>query len=125
MSRGGTSGFFGDAGQIEVLKVVGASRAKCAVITIDQPGTASRLVAALAEYAPNLEIYVRARDPSHCHQLRAAGATAVVPETIEASLQLSSMVLHGMSATPDTVADIVEDLRMDDYAQLEEITPSR
>lgn len=116
--------FFGDAGQIEVLKAAGANQARCAVITIDQPATANRLVAALKEYVPDLEIFVRARDLSHSHQLEAAGASAVVPETIEASLQLGGIVMNSMGATPDEVATIIEDLRQDDYMQLSEIVPS-
>ena len=115
--------FFGDAGQIEVLKAAGANRAKGAVITIDQPATASRLVAALKEYAPDLEIFVRARDLSHSRQLEIAGATAVVPETIEASLQLGGIVMNAMGITPDEVAAIIEDLRQDDYEKLSEIVP--
>ena len=115
--------FFGDAGQIEVLKAAGANRARGAVITIDQPTTASRLVAALKEYAPDLEIFVRARDLSHSRQLEIAGATAVVPETIEASLQLGGIVMNSMGITPDEVAAIIEDLRQDDYEKLSEIVP--
>ncbi|MCH8202882.1 MAG: cation:proton antiporter [Proteobacteria bacterium] len=115
--------FFGDAGQIEVLKAAGANRAKGAVITIDQPATASRLVAALKEYAPDLEIFVRARDLSHSRQLEIAGATAVVPETIEASLQLGGIVMNAMGITPDEVAAIIDDLRQDDYEKLREIVP--
>lgn len=115
--------FFGDAGQIEVLKAAGANRARGAVITIDQPATASRLVAALKEYAPDLEIFVRARDLSHSRQLEVAGATAVVPETIEASLQLGGIVMISMGITPDEVAAIIEDLRQDDYEKLSEIVP--
>ena len=115
--------FFGDAGRIEVLKAAGADRARGAVITIDQPATASRLVAALKEYAPDLEIFVRARDLSHSRQLEIAGATAVVPETIEASLQLGGIVMNSMGMTPDEVAAIIEDLRQDDYEKLSEIAP--
>lgn len=115
--------FFGDAGRIEVLKAAGADRARGAVITIDQPATASRLVAALKEYAPDLEIFVRARDLSHSRQLEIAGATAVVPETIEASLQLGGIVMNSMGMTPDDVAAIIADLRRDDYEKLSEIVP--
>jgi CPA2 family monovalent cation:H+ antiporter-2 len=116
--------FFGDASRIDVLKAAGAERARGAVITIDQPDTASLLVAALKQYAPDLEIFVRARDLSHSRELEEAGATAVVPEIIEASLQLGGIVMDSMGATPDEVATIIEDLRQNDYKQLNEIVPS-
>ncbi|MCH8863052.1 MAG: cation:proton antiporter [Proteobacteria bacterium] len=117
--------FFGDASRIEVLKAAGADRARGAVITIDQPDTASRLVAVLKEYAPDLEIFVRARDLSHSRQLEVAGATAVVPETIEASLHLGGLVMNSVGASPDEVATIIEDLRQNDYEKLSKIVPER
>lgn len=123
--RIGVPVFFGDASQIEVLKAAGADRARGAVITIDQPAAASRLVAALKEFAPDLEIFVRARDLSHSRELEIAGATAVVPEAIEASLQLGGIVMNSMGATPDEVATIIEDLRQQDYEQLSKIVPGR
>lgn len=116
--------FFGDASRIDVLKAAGAERARGAVITIDQPDTASLLVAALKQYAPDLEIFVRARDLSHSRELEEAGATAVVPEIIEASLQLGGIVMDSMGATADEVTTIIEDLRQNDYKQLNEIVPS-
>ncbi len=117
--------FFGDASQIEVLRAAGVGRAKAAVVTIDQPASASRLVSALKEIAPDLQIFVRARDNSHSRELELLGATAVVPETIEASLQLGGIVLNSVGAEPDDVATIIEDLRQNDYAGLSEIVSEK
>jgi len=110
--------FFGDASQIEILNAAGASRAKGAVITIDQPATADRIVAALHEFLPDLPIVARARDLPHSHRLETEGATQAVPETLEASLQLGAIAMTSMGASSDEVMGIIQELREDDYANL-------
>lgn len=84
--------YFGDAGNREVLHKVGADRAACAVITLDSPGANYRAVWAFAKNYPNVKIFARAHDINHGVNLEKAGATAVVPETLEPSLQLAVSV---------------------------------
>ena len=110
--------FFGDASQIEILKAAGMNRARGAVITIDQPATADRIVVALREFFPDLPIFARARDLPHSSRLEAGGATQAVPETLEASLQLGAIAMTSMGASSDEVIGIIEELREDDYANL-------
>ncbi|XP_052879544.1 K(+) efflux antiporter 2, chloroplastic-like [Gossypium arboreum] len=85
--------YFGDAGSREVLHKVGAERACAAAITLDTPGANYRTVWALSKYFPNVKTFVRAHDVDHGLNLEKAGATAVVPETLEPSLQLAAAVL--------------------------------
>ncbi|KAH9732067.1 K(+) efflux antiporter 2 [Citrus sinensis] len=85
--------YFGDAGSREVLHKVGAERACAAAITLDTPGANYRTVWALSKYFPNVKTFVRAHDIDHGLNLEKAGATAVVPETLEPSLQLAAAVL--------------------------------
>jgi len=117
----GMSVFFGDANQIDVLKATGAARAKMAVITLDKQQIASRVVAALRDHFPDLPIYVRARDRQHMAHLEKAGATAVVSEAAESSLQLGSIVLTSLDVSSDEIASVIQKYRKDDYKRLEEI----
>ncbi len=110
--------FFGDASQIEILNSAGARRARGAVVTIDQPATADRIVAALREFFPDLPIFVRAQDLVHGRRLETEGATQAVPETLEASLQLGAIAMTSMGASSDEVMGIIQKLRNDDYANL-------
>jgi CPA2 family monovalent cation:H+ antiporter-2 len=110
--------FFGDASLIEILNSAGASRARGAVVTIDQPETADRIVAALREFFPDLPIFVRAQDLVHGRRLETEGATQAVPETLEASLQLGAIAMTSMGASSDEVMGIIQKLRNDDYANL-------
>jgi CPA2 family monovalent cation:H+ antiporter-2 len=109
--------FFGDASQIEILSSTGASRARGAVVTIDQPATADLIVAALHEFFPDLPVFVRARDLLHGRRLEAEGATQAVPETLEASLQLGAIAMTSMGVRSDEVMGIMQEFRKDDYAR--------
>ncbi|MBT3786742.1 MAG: potassium transporter KefB [Alphaproteobacteria bacterium] len=110
--------FFGDASQIEILKSAGASRARGMVVTIDQPASADNIVGALHEFAPDLPIFVRARDLLHGRRMETRGATQAVPETLEASLQLGAIAMTSIGISSDEVISIVQEFREDDYAAL-------
>lgn len=109
---------FGDASRADVLAAAGAGRARAAVLTLDQPAAVDRAVAALHQHFPQLQLFVRSRDPEHARALARRGATAVVPEAVEASLQLGAIVLSALGPG-DEVGRIIERLRADDYASLD------
>ncbi len=117
----GMSVFYGDANQIDVLKAAGADQALTAVITLDTPETASHLVSALRKNYPDLPIYVRARDRRHMAKLEKAGASEVVSEAAESSLQLGSIVLASLDVSADEAASVIQSYREDDYKRLDDI----
>lgn len=110
--------FFGDASRMEVLEAAGCERASAAVITLDRPQRATHTVQELRREFPNLPSYVRARDLQHSRTLETQGATAVVPETIEASLQLGSVVLGAVGSSRDDIDALLDDFRSDRYGKL-------
>jgi CPA2 family monovalent cation:H+ antiporter-2 len=85
--------YFGDLTRIELLRRLHLETARALVVTLDEPATAEVLVAAARAERPDLLIVARARDARHAARLYRAGASDAVPETIEASLQLSEAVL--------------------------------
>lgn len=95
--------YYGDAGQVGVLRSVGIERARAAVITVNKPRAAERAVAQIRQTVPGLIVIARAHDLAQKDILGAAGATAVVPETIEASLQLAGLVLRSTGVDAETV----------------------
>lgn len=117
----GMNVYFGDASQLEILNAIGTDRARGAVITIDQPAVADRIVVALHQFFPELPTFFRARDLPHSRKLESEGATRAIPETLEASLQLAGIAMTSMGANSELVAEIIEELREDDYAVLSDI----
>ncbi len=91
--RAGESIYFGDASRAEFLQRCGLDSAPALVVTMDNPEGAEAVVAVARELRPDLVIVARARDARHAQRLYDLGATDAVPETVEASLQLSEAVL--------------------------------
>lgn len=113
--------YFGDASRVEVLRAAGAARARAAVIILDNAAAAETAVQAVRRNFPGLSIYVRGRDHRHRRRLEALGATHVVHETNELSLQLGGRVLRGMGTPEAQTEEIVARHRADDYALLSDI----
>ncbi|MFD1192928.1 cation:proton antiporter domain-containing protein [Phenylobacterium conjunctum] len=91
--RAGEHIFYGDAARPEFLKRCGLETAPALVVTMDSPEGVEAIVATAREMRPDLTIVARARDARHAARLYELGATDAVPETVEASLQLSEAVL--------------------------------
>jgi len=111
--------YFGDAGSPAVLHSLGAGAAACAVITLDTPGANYRSVWALNKHYPNVKTYVRAHDVDHGLNLEKASATAVVPETLEPSLQLASAVLAQLKLPPEEVQAAISTFRRTHLSELQ------
>ncbi|MFA6267855.1 MAG: cation:proton antiporter, partial [Pseudolabrys sp.] len=86
----GLSAYFGDAGRSEMLARVGAERALAFVVTVDNAEAAERMVSAARSIKSNAVVLARAADPAHAQRLIELGAFGVIPETVEASLQLAA-----------------------------------
>ena len=84
---------FGDASRVDVLHAANVANAAALVITIGDHSKIYSLTKQTRNAAPNVPLYVRARDPADAEQLRDAGVTVAIPETVEASLQLATRVL--------------------------------
>ncbi|XP_008778621.2 K(+) efflux antiporter 2, chloroplastic [Phoenix dactylifera] len=117
--------YFGDAGSREVLHKVGAERACAAAITLDTPGANYRTVWALSKYFPNVKTFVRAHDVDHGVNLEKAGATAVVPETLEPSLQLAAAVLAQAKLPMSEIAATINEFRNRHLSELTELCETR
>ena len=100
LRKAGMPVFYGNAARVEMLHKLHTGSAAALLVTMDQPAAAMHTVAAARSEYPKLPIFVRSRDEQHAHELRNVGATAVVPETLEAGLQLSSFALQAV-AVPD------------------------
>ncbi|KAL2335941.1 hypothetical protein Fmac_010387 [Flemingia macrophylla] len=114
--------YFGDAGSREVLHKVGAERASAAAVTLDSPGANYRTVWALSKHFPNVKTFVRAHDVDHGLNLEKAGATAVVPETLEPSLQLAAAVLAQAKLPTSEIAATINEFRSRHLSELTELS---
>jgi CPA2 family monovalent cation:H+ antiporter-2 len=100
--------YFGNASRPELLRHVHADEAPAIVLTMDHPASALQAVRGIRREYPHVPLFVRSRDEKHARALRLAGASVVVPETLEASLQLSAFVLEAMGLDERQVDGIVD-----------------
>ncbi|MBU0724085.1 MAG: monovalent cation:proton antiporter-2 (CPA2) family protein [Alphaproteobacteria bacterium] len=103
--------YYGDAGRPEVLRLIGAERARGLVLTLDNYRSLPDVVRQLRVDFPNLTIFVRSRDAEVARELEEAGAYVAVPELLEASLQLGAEVLLKLGVPGQEVDDLVDAFR--------------
>ncbi|GGE88622.1 cation:proton antiporter domain-containing protein [Massilia psychrophila] len=103
--------YFGNAARAELLRRVHAHEAPAIVLTMDHPQSALQAVRGIRREFPDIALFARARDEQQARLLKLAGATVVVPETFEASLQLSAFVLESLGLEEHEVDGIVDEER--------------
>jgi CPA2 family monovalent cation:H+ antiporter-2 len=107
----GDSVAFGDAARLQALIASGLARASAVVITYLDIAGALKVLNHTHEHAPQVPVIVRTQDDLNLDVLRAAGATEVVPETIEGSLMLASHALALVGVPMRRVLRIIQDQR--------------
>jgi CPA2 family monovalent cation:H+ antiporter-2 len=103
--------YFGNASRAELLRRVHAHEAPVIVLTMDHPASALQAVRGIRQEFPEVPLFARARDEKQARLLKRAGATMVVPETLEASLQLSAFVLESLGLEELEVDGIIDEER--------------
>ncbi|KZD09687.1 monovalent cation:proton antiporter-2 (CPA2) family protein [Oceanibaculum pacificum] len=103
--------YYGDASRPEVLRLVGAERARALVLTLDNYKALPDVVRQLRAEFPDLPIFARSRDAKLAAELEEAGAYVAVPELLEASLQLGAEVLVKLGLPTAEVDDLVDAFR--------------
>jgi CPA2 family monovalent cation:H+ antiporter-2 len=105
----GEAVYYGDATSPVFLRRCGIATARAAIITVADRASIDRIVSALRDARDDVVIVARARDAEHARHLYHLGVTDAVPETIEASLQLSEAALVGLGIpTGPVIASIHE-----------------
>ena len=115
--------YYGDITQIELLRRLHLETARAVVVTLDDPAAADALVAGARAERPDLLIIVRARDARHAAHLYHIGASDAVPETVEASLQLSEAVLVDVGVPMGPVIASIHEKRAELQAGLKAMAP--
>lgn len=89
---GGEKIEFGDASRREILLMLGVQKAKSVIVTFNDTEKSIQLLQSVGALS-RAKTLVRTTDDSTMGRLQAAGATDVVPESLEGSLMMVSHVL--------------------------------
>ena len=117
--RAGRPIYFGDARQEKFLRHCHIETASALIITIHAPEDIDAIVRAARAIRPDLVIVSRAQDAHHASHLYEIGVTDAVPETIEASLQLSEAALVGLGVPAGYVIASIHEKRDELRRQLQ------
>jgi CPA2 family monovalent cation:H+ antiporter-2 len=111
--------YFGDAKNPLFLKRCGLEEARGVVITVNKPSAVGEIVTAIRNMRDDILIVARARDAEHARHLYKQKVTDAVPETIEASLQLSEATLVGLGVPTGPVIASIHEKRDEFREQLQ------
>jgi len=118
--RRGRQVYYGDATNLAFLKSCGLMQATAVIVTIHTQAAIDAIVLAVRSLRPDVLIVSRARDAVHARHLYAVGVTDAVPETIEASLQLSEAALVGLGLPAGPVIASIHEKRDEFRRELQE-----
>ena len=109
---------FGSARKMKLLEHLGIDRAALLIVSFDDPRSAVEIVSQIRHERQELPILVRTRDDAQLKALQEAGATEVIPETLEASLMLVSHVMASLGLPARQVFETIRQVRRERYRLL-------
>ncbi len=110
--------YFGNAAQRSLLGAAGVQRAQAMVISFDDPQAVERALATARDVNPHIHTVVRARRDRDFEDLTRAGANAVVPEALEASMAMAGRLLAGIGFAEGEIKRLIDCIRDHRYQEL-------
>jgi CPA2 family monovalent cation:H+ antiporter-2 len=111
---------YGDSTEPDVLESMGLGAARLVLISHDDVASALKTLHHIRRIYPQLPVMVRTRDESPLDELRKAGATEVVPETVEAGMMIVAHVLLLLKAPISRVFRRLQEERSQRYRLIRE-----
>ena len=115
--REGVDIVWGSAARLDFLERCGLASASALIVTLDDADVVEEIVKQVRAVHPDLTIVARARDAERAARLYKLGVSDAVPETIEASLQLTEAVLVDLGVPMGKVIASIHEKR-DAYRKL-------
>jgi len=109
---------YGDATAPEVLHLVGLERARALVLAVNDPSSLARIISAARDLSRDVFILVRTRFVLETDTLLELGADEVIPDELEASLQLSASLLRRFRVPEGRILRTAALLRQEHYSAL-------
>ena len=119
--QAGDAVLYGDSADEELLRQAGLDTASAVIVTFANPAVSVGIVRSVRRLRADVPVLVRTQDDVGIAELTQAGATDVVPETLEASLMLVVQVLLLLKLPFGKVMRTVGDIRASRYATLRNI----
>jgi CPA2 family monovalent cation:H+ antiporter-2 len=113
--------YYGDGTNRDVLRAAGIERARVLVISYFKVSTALKILGHVKKMRPDMPVLVRTRDDTELEKLQEAGATEIIPETLESSLMLASHLLHVLHVPMTRILRKIQEVRSHRYSLLRSV----
>ncbi|MBV5266673.1 monovalent cation:proton antiporter-2 (CPA2) family protein [Pinisolibacter aquiterrae] len=110
--------FYGDGTRLDVLRSVGADRAKVVVVATEQTAVTNRIVELVKAEFPLAKVFARAFDRAHALTLLDRNVDFQVRETYESAILAGRETLLALGLDAERARTIEEDVRRRDLARL-------
>lgn len=100
-----------DCTRISALQALGVERARIVVLAVNDSAATSRITQLCRQLAPEAHVLARAVYTAEADGLRRAGAHDVVPQELEASVEMLVRVLRRFLVADDQIGRLVQDVR--------------
>ena len=114
----GEPAFYGDATREEILRGLGAGRARMLVVAISDPAATRRMVRVARGLNPRIYIIARTRYVVEMPELTRLGADVVIPEEFETSIEIFARVLAHYGVPRGDIERLVDEIRSSHYEVL-------
>ena len=111
---------YGDSTHKDILMAAGLENARAIVISYDDISSAEKILLNVRMVRQDIPVLVRTRSDSALERLQQAGATEVVPDTLEAALMLASHLLLLLDVPVAQIVRQTQAVRRGRYAMLKE-----
>ena len=117
-ARRGEPIHYGDASRPEVLEHAGIANARLLVVAISDAAATRGVVDVARRLNPRLHVLVRTRFVQEVPALYDLGASEVIPEEFETSVEIFARVLHHYLVPRDRIEACVAEIRREGYEML-------
>ena len=113
--KAGRKVYLGDASRPEILSQAGVAGASMFIVTVDDAKDAAAMVHAVRRMRSDVPVLARAQDAEHASLLYEAGAEFVIPDAVEAGLQLAGRALAEFGYSNEVLKDRIAVERSVEY----------
>ncbi len=113
--KAGEHVLYGDCTRAAVLEHAGIGSARAYVVVVSDPTSIRQTVALARKLRPDLRIIVRTRFLTEVDELRKLGASEIIPEDFETSVEIFSRVLREYEVPGNVISRLTSQIRAGQY----------
>jgi monovalent cation:proton antiporter-2 (CPA2) family protein len=116
----GSRVFYGDAGDMDLLRTAGAAHMDIIVVAIDNVDKTTQIVKEVKQQFPQTKVLARARNRNHMYDLLDEGVDFAERETLRGGLALGREALRFMGMTDQRSEQVAREFLSHDFASIKE-----